>query len=121
MEDYTGIIALLIPIISVLIVGLILITYFYFRARERQMLIEKGLDAKSIKEYFERKKDPYWLLKLGIVVFFFGLGLGIGLILNDNTSKDYYVPLFLFTFFGIGAVIANLTARKLEKSQQTSN
>jgi uncharacterized membrane protein len=118
MHDFTGIVALLIPIISVLIVGLVLVTYFYFRARERQMLIEKGLDAKSIKEYFERKKDPYWLLKLGIVVFFFGLGLGIGLILNDNTSSDYYVPLFLFTFFGLGAVIANLAGKRLERSEK---
>jgi di/tricarboxylate transporter len=113
-----NIIAVFIPIVFFLILGLILVAYFYYRSRERQMLIEKGLDAKSIKEFFEKKKDPYWLLKLGIVIFFFGLGLGIGLILNDSTSKDYYVPLFLFTFFGLGAVIANLTAKKLEKPQQ---
>ncbi len=112
-----GFVALSIPIITILVVGLILVTYFYYRSRERQMLIEKGLDAKSIKEFFESKKDPYWLLKLGVVLFFFGLGLGIGLMLEDSTDQGYYIPLFLFTFFGIGAVVANLVGKKLEKSE----
>ncbi len=116
---YEGVIALLIPIITVIIIGLILITFFYYRSRERQMLIEKGLDAKSIKEFFESKKDPYWLLKLGVVIFFFGLGLGIGLILNDSTDRGYYIPLFLFTFFGIGAIVANLLGKRLEKSESS--
>lgn len=113
-----NIIGVFIPIIIVLVVGLILVTYFYFRSRERQMLIEKGLDAKSIKEFFETKRDPFWLLKLGIVIFFFGLGLGIGMMLQENSMGDYYIPLFLFTFFGLGAVIANLAGKRLMKSQK---
>ncbi len=109
-----GIIAVFIPIISILVIGLIFVTYFYFHSREKQMLIEKGLDAQSIKEFFENKKDHYWLLKVGIIAIGFGIGLGIGLALNDSTDKDYWVPLFLFTTTGIGFVVANLVAKKLE-------
>ena len=112
-----GTIAVFIPIVFFLIIGLILVTYFYLRSRERQMLIDKGLDAQSIKEFFEQKKSPYLLLKIGIIVVAFGIGLGVGLMLQDSTYKEYWVPFSLFTMTGIGFIIANLVARKLETKQ----
>lgn len=105
-----------IPIVFFLVIGLAFVTYFYFRSRERQMLIEKGLDAQSIKEFFERKKDPNRLLKIGIICITFGLGLGIGLILEDVTSKDYWVPFSIFVITGIGFVVANLLSNKFQSS-----
>ena len=113
------IIAVFIPIVIVLVIGLMFVTYYYFRTRERQLLIEKGLDAQSIKEFFEKKKDPYVLMKIGIIALAFGIGLGLGMALQDSTGKDYWIPFLLFTFTGIGFVVANIVARKLEK--QTSN
>lgn len=110
-----GIIAVFIPIVFFLVTGLILVTFFYFRSKERQQLIEKGMEAQAIKELYAGKKDPYVLLKFGIIIFTFGLGLGIGLILQDATMQDYYVPLFLFTLTGLGFVIANIVSRKLEQ------
>jgi hypothetical protein len=56
------------------------------------------------------------MLKIGIVTICFGLGLGIGIMLNDVTSKDYWVPLCLFTITGAGFVVANVVSRKLEKN-----
>ena len=109
-----GIIALFIPIISLLVIGLVLVTFFYFRSKERQQLIEKGMEAQAIKELYAGKKDPYLLLKFGIIIVAFGLGLGIGLILQDSTMEDYYVPLFLFVMTGLGFIAASLTAKKLE-------
>jgi hypothetical protein len=111
-----SVVAVFIPIIGTLVIGIVLISYFFFRSRERQMLIEKGMDAQSIKEFFQSKKDPLRLLKIGIVTIAFGLGLGIGIILNDVTSKEYWVPLLLFTITGVGFVIANVVARNLEKN-----
>ncbi|HVO72392.1 MAG TPA: DUF6249 domain-containing protein [Ignavibacteriaceae bacterium] len=110
------VIAVFIPIIFFLVIGLILVTFFYFRSREKQLLIEKGMEAQAIKELYARKKDPFVLLKFGIIITAFGLGLGIGLILQDNTMEDYWVPLFLFVFTGIGFIIANIITRKLEKN-----
>lgn len=108
-----NVVAVFIPIVFFLVAGLIAVVYFYLRSRERQMLIEKNLDAVSIKEFFESKSDPFRLLKFGIICFFFGLGLGIGLILEDSTYKDYWVPLLLFTVTGLGFVVANIVAHKL--------
>jgi hypothetical protein len=116
---HESIIALFIPIITVVTIGLILITAIYFRSRERQMLIEKGLSADQIKEFFQNKrKDNQVLLKIGIICFFFGLGLGIGIMLNSYNDEDYWVPLLLFTMTGIGFVVAHLAARKLERPEQ---
>ena len=109
------VIAVFIPIIGTLVLGIILVAYFFFRSRERQLLIEKGMDAQSIKEFFQNKKDPFRLLKIGIVTICFGLGLGIGIMLNDVTSKEYWVPLLLFVLTGTGFVIANVVSRNLDK------
>ncbi len=113
----TETVAVFIPIIFFLVVGLVFVVYFYLRSRERQMLIEKGLTAEEMKNYFERKKDPYVLLKIGIISVFFGLGLGIGMIYQDATDKGYYIPLFMFTLVGIGFIVANLASRKLDKRE----
>ncbi len=107
------VIAVFIPIVLFLVTGLVLVTFFYLRSRERQMLIDKGLSADSIKEFFESKKDPHRMLKIGIVVIGFGLGIGIGMMLQEYTTKDFWLVLFLFTFTGIGFVVANVIANKL--------
>jgi H+/gluconate symporter-like permease len=110
-----AIIGVFIPIVTVLVIGLLFTTHFYFRSRERQMLIEKGLDAQSIKEFFENKKDHYILMKIGIIIAAFGIGLGLGMALQDSTGSDYWIPFLLFTITGLGFVVANIAAKKLEK------
>ena len=107
------VIAVFIPIVTVLVTGLVIVTFFYLRSRERQMLIDKGLSAESIKEFFESKKDPYRMLKIGIVTVAFGISLGLGLWLEDMTSKDYWTPFSIFTITGIGFVIASIVSNKL--------
>ena len=109
------VVAVFIPIVATLVIGIILVSYFFFRSRERQLLIEKGMDAQSIKDFFEGKKDPFRLLKIGIITIAFGLGLGFGIMMEVDYSGGYWVPLFLFTVTGIGFVIANIISRKLEK------
>ena len=108
------IIAVLIPIVAIVATAVILITAFYYKSREKQLLIEKGLSPEQIKEFFESKKDPNRLLKYGIIIVAFGLGLGFGIMLEDVTSKDYWIPLLLFVMTGLGFVISNLVSRKLE-------
>ena len=109
------VVAVFIPIVGTLVVGIILVSYFFFRSRERQLLIEKGMDTQSIKEFFEGKKDPFRLLKIGIITIAFGLGLGLGIKMEVDDGGGYWVPLFMFTITGLGFVIANLVSRKLDK------
>jgi hypothetical protein len=111
-------IAVFIPIVTVLVIGIILVSYFFFKSRERQLLIEKGMDAQSIKEFFQSKKDPFRLLKIGIVTIAFGLGTGLGIMLEQNFYGDYWVVLCLFTITGAGFVVANIVSRKLEKGNK---
>src|SRR5690606_21279040 len=109
-------IAVFIPIISILVAGIVIVSYFFFRSRERQILIEKGMDAQSIKDFFQNKKDPFRLLKIGIISIGFGLGLGFGIMLQENYPRgEFWVPLCLFTLTGVGFVAANMISRKLEK------
>jgi putative Mn2+ efflux pump MntP len=113
-----AVIGAFIPIILFFVIGLIWVTSSYFKSRERQMLIDKGLDAQSIKEFFEQKHDPYTLMKFGIIILAFGIGLGLGLMLQDYTNEDYWIVLLMFTFTGIGFIVANAVTQKLLKKTQ---
>jgi len=111
-----GVIAVFIPIIMVVVVGLVFVTYFFYRSRERQMLIEKGLSADEIKQFFEKKRDYFVLFKIGIIAIFFGVGLGLGMISGtDESTREMYMPASIFIFTGIGFVVANLVGNKMRK------
>jgi uncharacterized membrane protein YbaN (DUF454 family) len=113
-----GVIGVFVPIIMIIVFGLVMITFFYLRSKEKQMLIEKGLSSDEIKTFYDRKKiDPYILMKIGIVCIFFGLGLGFGLMLQEYTTKDFWVPFLLFVSTGIGFVIANVVGRAMIKKE----
>jgi hypothetical protein len=109
-----GMLALFIPILSIIAGALIAISAIYFKSRERQSLIEKGLSTETIKEFFEAKKDPSRFLKYGIIIFAFGLGLGLGIMMEDNTSKEYWIPLLMLTFTGLGFIASGLVSRKFD-------
>jgi hypothetical protein len=115
MEDT---IAVFIPIIMFLIIGLISVTAIYYRSRERQMLIDKGLSAEDMKKFFEQKKDPFWLLKVGIICIFFGIGLGIGLMSGGEETREVVTPTSIFIFTGIGFVISNVYGNKLRRNYE---
>ncbi|MEJ2195171.1 MAG: DUF6249 domain-containing protein [Ignavibacteriaceae bacterium] len=112
-----AVVAVFIPIVLFLVIGIIIVTFIYFRSRERQMLIEKGLSAEDIKLFFEQKKDPYALLKIGIISIFFGLGLGLGMLSGD---EEVWMPMSIFVFTGVGFVIANILGNKLRKQYQSN-
>jgi len=112
------VVAVFIPIVMFLIIGLIWVTAIYYRSRERQMLIEKGLTAEDMKKFFEQKKDPFWLMKVGIICIFFGIGLGIGLMSGAEETREIVTPTTIFIFTGIGFVIANIYGNKLRKNYE---
>lgn len=115
-----GVIAVSIPIFITLIVGIIVVTGMYFGSKEKQMLIEKGLSPAEIKEFLQRKKDKNILLKIGLIMTFLGLGIGLGMFLKDATSKDFYAPLSIFVFTGIGFILANKFGNKKEADEEVN-
>jgi len=102
-----------------LIVGLVIVTYFYFRARERQMMIEKGLTPEQMAELFKSKRNPYTWLKLGVITIFSGLGIGLGVMAEQANWNDGFISLFIITLIGVGFVAAFFVSRKFEKEDET--
>ncbi|MFI5237379.1 MAG: DUF6249 domain-containing protein [Ignavibacteriales bacterium] len=115
------VVAVFIPIVMFLVLGLIMVTFIYYRSRERQMLIEKGLSAEDMKKFFEQKRDPFWLMKIGIICIFFGIGLGIGLMSGAEETREVVTPTTIFIFTGIGFVISNIYGNKLRRKYELEN
>ena len=105
-------------ILITLITGLVVATFFYFRSRERQMMIEKGLTVEQISELFKSKRNPYTWLKLGIIIIGAGIGIGLGVISANADLNEGLIPLFIITFIGLGFVGAFFIARKYEKDDE---
>lgn len=101
-----------------LIVALVIATYVYFRSRERQMMIEKGLSAEQITEMFKSKRNPYTWLKLGVITVGAGLGIGFGILADNWGMSEGFIPLLIITFVGLGFVGAFFISRKFEKEDE---
>ena len=117
-------IEVLVPIILILVVGIVLVTFYYLRSRERQLLIEKGLDAESIKEFFNSRRSErssYNLMKIGIIAVTFGLGLGFGFGFSNNGQNEFLIPLSIFVFTGIGFIVANVVGKKLDDKEKNKS
>ena len=106
-------------ILITLIIGLVIATYVYFRSRERQMMIEKGLTAEQMAELFKSKRNPYTWLKLGIIIIGTGLGVGFGVLTENWGMNEGFIPLFVITFIGLGFVGAFFISRRFEKEDET--
>jgi uncharacterized membrane protein YkgB len=109
-----GTIAVFIPIIMFLVTGLVLVTYIYFRSKERQMMIDKGMTPEQIAELFKSKKNPYITLKIGIITILSGIGIGIGVFIQKIDFYEGLSPLFIISFIGLGFVAAFFATRKFE-------
>jgi len=111
----------LIPIIMFLVIGAVLVTFIFFRSREKQLVIERGLDVDVIREIFKKREYPYALLKIGIIVLFFGLGLGTGLLMHVFTGVEEWIPFLIFVGSGLGFIIAYYAGKKAEESDNELN
>jgi Domain of unknown function (DUF6249) len=107
-----------IPIILFLVTGAVLVTWIFFRSREKQMVIERGLDIEVIREIFKKREFPYALLKAGIIILFFGFGLGSGLLIHEYSGVEEWIPFLLFVGVGIGFVLAHYLGRMAEEKDK---
>ncbi|MBI1936595.1 MAG: hypothetical protein HYS25_00575 [Ignavibacteriales bacterium] len=129
-----GVIAVFIPIVSVLVTGLVLTTYFYFRSKEKLMMIDKGLSYEQMVELLRSKRDPFTLLKFGIIIAFFGLGLGIGFMFgnlfgevirfdgsvsySDYSLREEWVWFWVIFMTGLGFVTSFFVTRKIKNASE---
>lgn len=117
----TEIIGVFIPIIMTITTALIIVTFIYYRSKEKQMIIERGIDIELVKALFEKHKHPYAILKIGIIILFFGLGLGIGLLINVYTGVVEWIAFLIIVGIGLGFTVAWLVGRKFEEKDKANN
>ena len=107
----------IIPVIGFLVIGIMVVSYLYFRFKERQMMFEKGISFQEMAEFLKNKRNPVLWLKIGIVLMLFGLGLGIGIALEEATYGDFWIPMFIFGFTGLGFILSFFIGRKFESTE----
>jgi hypothetical protein len=107
-------VALLIPIIFIMVAGAVLISWIYFRSKEKQMMIEKGLSYEQMVELLKSKRNPYTLLKIGIVIAMSGIGIGLGSMDYHHEGLEGFAVLIPIVFIGLGFIGAFWATKKYE-------
>ncbi len=106
-----------VPIIFFIVVGAILISYFYFDFRLKQSIVERGLTKEEMVELLKKNRNPYSLLKLGIITMIFAIGLGLGFLLQAATEIDEWIPFFVLLGLGAGMIVAVFVEKKMQSKE----
>ncbi|MBN2572280.1 MAG: hypothetical protein JXA68_09140 [Ignavibacteriales bacterium] len=125
MEDH--LVAILVPIIFFLVIGAILISYFYFRSREKQIMLNKGFNSDQIVEIYKSRKNSIVWMKIGIVAFFLAFGLALGALVGSSMNLDTddlldhtWTSIFVLSFTGIGFIVSYFVAKKIDPNDNGS-
>jgi len=113
-----GVIAVFIPIVVVLVTGLVLISSFYFRSKEKQMMLDKGISYEQMIELLKVKSDHLFTLKAGIIIAFFGVGLGLGFLFRGLSYDDEWMAFTIITMIGLGFITAYFVVRKMKNGDE---
>lgn len=123
----------MIPIVMFLVAGLVLSLYFYFRSKDRQLIIEKGMSPEIVDNMFKYKWNPFIWLKLGVVVACGSLGVLLGNFLMWQFPERYFdrdldryftsanesmMAFSIFFMIGIGFIAAFYLSRKMEREEE---
>lgn len=120
----------IVGMIFFLVTGLVIVTYVYYRSKEKQMMIEKGLPYEQMVELLRTKRDPYIMLKLGIIILFVGLGIGLGFLFQNWTYgngtdrwsnhdvEGEWMGFWVVAMTGLGFITAFLATRKLKNGSK---
>lgn len=95
-----------------LVIGIISVTYIYYRFKEKQIMLDRGLTPEQMLDLLKSKGRKTTMLKIGIISIFFGVGLGLGISFEQYSDFDAAVPFSIFVFTGLGFVSAFLVERK---------
>jgi len=102
----------IVPLSFFLMVFGIALIFLKSRSKERLALIERNIDASL---FFGKKKDnlTYWTLRIGSLLFGFGVGLLVGFIMADAYNDDMFIAPPLFIFSGLFWIIEFIVERKI--------
>ncbi len=106
-----------IPIILFLVIGAVFISWIYYRSKEKQMMIEKGMSYEQMMEFMKARRNPCTVLKTGIVIAVSGIGIGLGSYIAENYGNDGLggiAALIIIVFIGLGFIGAFFATKKYE-------
>lgn len=103
-----------------LIIGLISISWIYFRFKERQLMFEKGMNSEEMSSLLKTKtkRSPYILVKLGVVTVIFSFGLLVGLLVEYYEGPEALISFPIILSIGAGFIAAFFVGKKLEEKEQ---
>lgn len=98
----------LIPLTIFIATAAVLITWIYYRSKEKQMMIEKGMTPEQMIQFLNSRKkiSPQVLLKIGIIIICFSVGMAIGLLVDEYGGPQAFVPFPIIFSIGLGFIIA---------------
>lgn len=112
---------ILVPITFFLVTGGIVISFIYFRSREKQIMLDKGFNAEQIVEIYKARRHSNIWIKLGVLAFSVAIGLAISAIIGGSMGYDMehilehvWTAVFLVMFSGLGFVAAYFIAKKFD-------
>ena len=114
----------LVPIIFIIAVAATTMTFVFYRSKEKQMLIEKGMSYQEMAEYLKsakKSRDNFILLKLGVIIIFFGVGMGAGMLLAEATGFDEWIGFLVVTSIGAGFLAAHYISKREEAKLPNGN
>ena len=98
----------LVPLMGIVAVAAVFITFFASRNRERMAMIEKGLSSDEIKAMYAReiRRDPLNSLKWGILFVLGGVAIIAGNYLHHQYGVDEGIIVgMVILFVGVGLVL----------------
>jgi len=114
-------VAIMVPMTFMLVTGLVIALFIQTKAKEKQMLIERGLTPEQMMEFYAKKERPnnstIWL-KIGILSIALGLGIGVGNVLDEWFRMEELIALSIFVFIGLGFITAFFVARKYDNQNE---
>ena len=100
-----------------IVASAVLISWIYYRSKEKQMMIEKGMSYEKMVELLKAKRNSYTVLKIGIVLVASGIGIGIGSYIAENYPHQGLggiAALIIIVFIGFGFIGAFFATKKYE-------
>jgi len=114
----------LVPIIFCITVAAVIMTVVYFKSREKQLLIEKGMSYQEMADFLKsakKSRENFLLLKLGVIIIFFGVGMGAGMLLAEMTGYEEWIGFLIVTMTGGGFLAAHYISKREEAKLPSGN